>query len=94
MTTSTKRIKQQEVDDLASIMSSVHGRRFIMRLLSPLDREAAALGDATTTYYNLGVQSAAHIIRRDLMKHHFDSYKLMLSEFYSDDEESPCTKDE
>lgn len=92
--TTAKQLNKQQHDDLAAIMETVHGRRFIMRLLGPLDHEATVCGDSTMTYYNLGSQSSAHVLRRDLLKHHFDAYKLMLTEFYSDPEDSSCTKDD
>jgi hypothetical protein len=81
--------KDDSSHDLDSILSTAAGRRFVWRLLAPLDSDPVK-GDANSTYYNLGGQAAARGLQQEIQVHHFHWYRLMLAERYGEKEEKPC----
>ena len=81
--------KRRDRDDLAAILESKAGRRFIQRLVDILDNNPVR-GDTHTTYYQLGVMDTARWLLNEVKRDHFDMYKLMLSEVNAEDEDSTC----
>jgi hypothetical protein len=88
-----KKKKSQETDDLASVLGSTAGRRFINRLLSSID-SAAFCTDPHDTAYRLGLQHTARTLETELRFGHLESYMLMLRESLGDPEETTCSKSE
>lgn len=88
-----KKKKNQDADDLASVLSSTAGRRFVNRLLAGLDSPAFCT-DPHDTAYRLGIQHAARGLETELKFGHTEHYLLMLRESLGDLEETTCSKSE
>lgn len=87
-----KERRRQDQTDLAAVLESKHGRRFVARLLEVLTVDAADVCNPSNTYYRLGLQAKARDVQNEIIRDHFDMYKLMLSEAHSDDDEDSSCK--
>lgn len=80
---------RREQEDVATVMSSQAGRRFVARLL--LARNVCPVkSDPVMTYFQLGVQENARLLEQMLINNHLEVYKLMLSEQHADEEDTSC----
>ncbi len=86
-----KERRRQDQADLAAVLESKHGRRFISRMLEVLTVDATDVCNPSNTYYRLGLQAKARDVQSEIIRDHFDMYRLMLSEVHADDnEDSTC----
>ncbi len=76
---------EEELNDLAWIMSMVKGRRFINRLLKAGFAVSPIGSDPYATYYNAGRRHVAEALDEELRHEHFDEYVLMLREGQPED---------
>lgn len=88
-----KKKQSQDSDDLASVLSSTAGRRFINRILAGIDLPAFCTNPHDTAY-RLGTQHVARSLEAELKHGHLEHYLLMLRESLGDAEETPCSKSE
>jgi hypothetical protein len=81
--------KDSSLHDLDAVLSTAPGRRFIWRVIAPVESDPVK-SDTNLTYYALGVQASARALQNEIVTQHYHWYKLMLSERYSDDKENTC----
>lgn len=69
MASKEERLGHQEAEDIKAVMSSVHGRRFVWRLLSHCKAFASVFHPSgSQTYYNSGMQDVGHFILSEVTK--------------------------
>lgn len=85
-------LEQEELNDLAWIMSITKGRRFINRLINAGLAVAPIGADPYGTYYNAGRRHVADALEAELRADHLDEYLLMLRE--SQVEDPSCKSEE
>jgi DNA-dependent RNA polymerase auxiliary subunit epsilon len=81
--------KPNSLLDLDAVLSTASGRRFVWRMIAPLDTDPMR-GDTNSTYFNLGTQAAARGLLQEIQTQHFHWYQLMLNERYGENEETSC----
>ena len=74
--------REQEIDDVKAVMSSVSGRAFIWRLLERggVFRCSYVGGDSHATTFNEGIRSSALATMSDVMEACPDLYQIMTTE--------------
>jgi hypothetical protein len=89
-----KDIKRQDDDDLATVLMSPQGRRFIRRLLSLSMVGQSGIGATThDTYFNLGIKHVGQALEKEIKTNHTRMYALMVNEEFSEDPNTQTTTD-
>lgn len=67
MVSHDERLRQRELDDLRVVMSSVHGRRLMWRLMAHCRTYQSALHPSgSQVYYNIGQQDIGHFLQAEI----------------------------
>ncbi|CAB4165230.1 hypothetical protein UFOVP821_28 [uncultured Caudovirales phage] len=69
-----RQAKQQEVNDLRTVMSTRAGRRFIWRLLDATGVYRSSYTGNADTYFREGARNVGLVLIRDIHEHCFDKY--------------------
>lgn len=64
-----ERLRQREVDDLKVVLSSIHGKRLIWRLLSKCGTfQSVHHPSGSQVYYNAGKQDLGHFLMTEIVE--------------------------
>lgn len=75
-----KRGREREIDDLVSILSTKHGRRFYWRMLTECKTYHSIWEPSAKIHYNAGRQDVGHFLMAEAIAASPDLYLKMVNE--------------
>lgn len=79
--------RDEELEDLRVVLSSVQGRRFLTRVLKACKPDAISMSvNPYETYFKQGQESVGAFLKQEIMQASFDGYLAMLVEEKKEEE--------